>query len=81
MTECIDRRSSQLRPTLSFVSLTWAVVTFGVRTAADAFAVRKQRRSLRALDERMLSDLGLSRADVEREASRRFFDLPGRDDR
>jgi uncharacterized protein YjiS (DUF1127 family) len=36
----------------------------------------RQRRALRALDDRMLRDIGLSRADVEREATRPFWDLP-----
>lgn len=33
----------------------------------------QQRRQLRSLDDRILSDVGLSRADVEREASKPFW--------
>ena len=36
--------------------------------------VAGQRRQLAALDDRMLSDVGLSHADVDRETSRRFWD-------
>jgi uncharacterized protein YjiS (DUF1127 family) len=37
--------------------------------------VARQRRALLALDERLLKDLGITRADAEREASRPFWDL------
>ena len=40
------------------------------------FDVWAERQRLAALDERSLHDLGLSQADVEREASRSLFDLP-----
>ncbi len=33
----------------------------------------RQRRALRRLDDRMLGDIGLSRADIEREAGRPFW--------
>lgn len=36
----------------------------------------QQRRALASLGEETLKDLGLSRADVEREASRPFWDDP-----
>jgi uncharacterized protein YjiS (DUF1127 family) len=42
-----------------------------------ALEVRRQRKALLALDERMLADVGLSKADVYREAHRTFLDLPG----
>jgi uncharacterized protein YjiS (DUF1127 family) len=41
-----------------------------------ALDVRRQRRALLALDERMLKDIGLSRADAAREALRTFSDIP-----
>lgn len=43
-----------------------------------AFVARRQRRALLALDDRMLADIGLSRADAYREADRGFLDLPAR---
>ncbi len=36
--------------------------------------LRRQRRELLQLDDRMLSDLGISRADAWREARRPFWD-------
>ena len=36
--------------------------------------VARQRRSLLELDDRLLKDIGITRADAEREASRPFWD-------
>ena len=36
----------------------------------------QQRRQLREMDDRLLADIGLSQADVERIANRRFWDDP-----
>jgi uncharacterized protein YjiS (DUF1127 family) len=36
----------------------------------------QQRRQLREMDDRMLKDIGLSHADVERIAGKRFWDDP-----
>jgi uncharacterized protein YjiS (DUF1127 family) len=36
--------------------------------------VSRQRRALLGLDDRMLRDIGISRADAEREAGRPFWD-------
>ncbi len=44
---------------------------------AKALTVRRERRALMALDDRMLADVGLSRADAYREAHRPFLDVPG----
>lgn len=44
----------------------------------QAVSVRRQRRALMALDDRMLSDIGLSQSDAFREAHRSFFDLDAR---
>jgi uncharacterized protein YjiS (DUF1127 family) len=41
-----------------------------------ALAVRRERSALKSLDERMLADIGLSRADAYRESHRSFMDLP-----
>ncbi|MEO1330528.1 MAG: DUF1127 domain-containing protein [Pseudomonadota bacterium] len=40
--------------------------------------VARERRALRELSDHQLRDLGLSRADVEREAHRPFWDAPRR---
>jgi uncharacterized protein YjiS (DUF1127 family) len=37
--------------------------------------VARQRRALLTLDERLLKDIGITRADAEREASRPLWDL------
>jgi uncharacterized protein YjiS (DUF1127 family) len=37
---------------------------------------RRQRRALMALDDRMLSDIGLSRSQAYRESSKPFLDVP-----
>lgn len=44
----------------------------------SAFVARRQRRSLLALDDRMLADIGISRSQAYGEADRPFFDLPQR---
>ena len=36
----------------------------------------QQRRQLREMDDHLLADIGLSQADVERIANRRFWDDP-----
>lgn len=41
------------------------------------FRTLRERRRLMQLDGRALRDIGLSRADAEREWSRPFWDLPG----
>lgn len=41
--------------------------------------VRRQRRQLLTLDERALQDIGISRADAEREAARPFWDQSASD--
>jgi uncharacterized protein YjiS (DUF1127 family) len=43
----------------------------------EAFDVWRQRQALLALNDRMLMDIGISRADAFREATRHLWDLPG----
>ncbi len=40
------------------------------------FALQRQRRQLRQLDAHLLHDLGISRAEAEREAQKPFWDAP-----
>ncbi|MEM7044119.1 MAG: DUF1127 domain-containing protein [Pseudomonadota bacterium] len=42
-------------------------------------AAARERRQLRSLDNDILMDIGLSRTDVQREASRSFWDTDGMD--
>ena len=44
-------------------------------TVLDWYDVEQQRRSLRAMSDEMLKDIGISRSDATREASRRFWDV------
>jgi len=41
-----------------------------------ALRVRRERRQLAALDDAQLADLGLTRADAERESRRGLLDIP-----
>ncbi|MEO1719473.1 MAG: DUF1127 domain-containing protein [Pseudomonadota bacterium] len=54
-----------------------------VKTAATwvghAFAIRKQRNELLKLDDRMLSDIGVSRGQALHEGGRAFYDVPASD--
>jgi uncharacterized protein YjiS (DUF1127 family) len=50
-----------------------------ISRVAKALAIRRERRALLALDDRMLADVGLSRTDAYREAHRPLFDLPRTD--
>lgn len=54
-------------------------VRFRVIDVADLILtwmeVARQRRHLASLDDRMLRDIGFSRADVEREVDRAFWDV------
>ena len=46
-------------------------------TLSQMLAVWKQRRQLRAMDDRALADIGLSRQDALSEAQRPMWDVPG----
>ena len=55
------------------------VVRIAVRRAAHFWTcleVARQRQQLRELDDRALKDIGISRAEANREALRGFWDLP-----
>ena len=55
----------------------WAPRRTGLLTTLlHHMAVAKQRRELAALDETRLYDLGLTRANVDAELSRTFWDVP-----
>ena len=72
--------------TCEMTSTVPAIARTDVRTQGAAwvarawlvYAVWKERRALSRLDEAALKDIGLSRADVEREISRSVMDLPAR---
>jgi uncharacterized protein YjiS (DUF1127 family) len=44
-----------------------------IEFACDIWALREERRALGALDDATLKDIGLSRADVERELAKPFW--------
>jgi len=46
------------------------------RRVGQALGVWRQRRSLAQLDDHLLTDLGLTRAEAEREARRAIWDAP-----
>lgn len=48
----------------------------GLANVSCWLTVARQRRHLMKLDDRLLKDVGISRADAEREAARKFWDLP-----
>jgi len=49
-----------------------------VATVTAMLRVRRERRQLLALDDRMLKDIGMSRGDAYAEASRPLHDVPFR---
>ena len=50
-----------------------------VRFVMHASEVARQRRQLLRLDDRMLKDIGASRADAVREGTRAWWDVPDRE--
>lgn len=46
-----------------------------LRRLDEMIRIARTRRDLRELDDRMLSDIGISRVDIERESRRRFWDI------
>lgn len=56
----------------------WGRLSAAIIVLETCIDVRHQRRSLRMMDDHQLKDIGLSRADVECEAARRFWDISKR---
>lgn len=52
-----------------------ALPLFVAELAVYWASLARERRALARLDDRLLGDIGLTRADVERETSRRFWDI------
>lgn len=52
-----------------------ALALFALDLAMLWLTLARERRTLSRLDDRLLRDIGLSRADVEAETSRRFWDI------
>ncbi len=61
------------RAPLALVGGAWAAIVRLVELLAEWQARERQRHELRSLSDYMLKDIGLSRADVEREASKPFW--------
>ena len=59
---------TRLRPSAPTSSL--------LRSIDRAIQLRKQRKTLKSLDDARLDDLGLSPADAQREAKRPVWDVP-----
>ena len=62
------RRTVRRRAGISLASI--------IDQVAQWWEVAAERRRLAAMDDRMLSDIGLTRADVWRETNRPFWDVP-----
>lgn len=62
-------RSSTLLTTIAALPL------FVAELAVYWTSLARERRALARLDDRLLRDIGLTRADVEAETSRRFWDI------
>lgn len=60
------------RPAAALTDLSHGVLAF----FRKILVARRQRLQLLALDDRMLADIGISRADAYREATRAYVDLP-----
>ena len=53
----------------------------GLRRIETWIEISRQRRTLATLDDRMLKDIGISRASANFEASRPFWDIPQEENR
>lgn len=73
----IDTIQNVARHAAMMSPLRWRIVSllFSPLIWLDrALGRHSSRQALRALDDRLLKDIGISRADAEREAGRRFWD-------
>ena len=52
----------------------WALPNEWMRAMSRAMEVMVTRRQLAAMDQRMLADIGISRAEAQEEANRAFWD-------
>jgi uncharacterized protein YjiS (DUF1127 family) len=71
---------SRIRPDAPAIGLAGTLRTAGTRLVLALLRwqeLARQRRRLLAMDDRMLKDLGLSRADAHREGQRPFWDDRG----
>jgi uncharacterized protein YjiS (DUF1127 family) len=59
----------------------WHGMQAGWRQVRRWWQLAEERRQLATMDERMLKDIGLSRADVLQESARPFWDDPLKDER
>ena len=59
----------------SFLTTIAALPLFVAELAVYWTSLARERRALARLDDRLLADIGLTRADVEAETSRRFWDI------
>ncbi len=78
-----ERLSKTMRNTITNSYVSTAPATSGsnkgfLARLRAALIARRQRRSLLALDDRMLADIGISRSQAYGEADRPLFDLPER---
>jgi uncharacterized protein YjiS (DUF1127 family) len=73
-TRTLARPQAARKPVVVMVRAAWVQLQFINR-------VWSERRMLASLDDNALKDIGLNRADVEREAGRSPFDLPKRRNR
>ena len=66
------------RTRYSFVrnSMVWSALRERLVRLSAAAAIARERKALSRLSESELKDIGITRAQAEREAAREYFDLP-----
>ena len=60
---------------IALLSALMALPLYVLEMAVFWFEVARQRRALGMLDDRLLADIGLNRADVEAETTKHFWDI------